>query len=131
MIKFLLLTICMLLTVNCIAPIYIQVDVCTVQCPVDNGNVGKYFDSDHFSWTNPSDQIHLAAGLAGSLIIGEFIHHYTHIPAWQAAIIGSLAMGIVGTTKETLFDTYTSRTDITCWWVGGITGGLTLIVLHF
>lgn len=104
---------------------------CTVQCPVTKENAGDYFQSDHFRWTDYDQDVHMLAGLSGSLIIGEVLIHYFDVSPWEAAIMSSIAMGMIGTTKEVMFDTYTSRTDIKTWWIGGIVGGATLVVLHF
>lgn len=104
---------------------------CTVQCPVTDQNVGKYFDADHFSWSNYDDDVHMLIGFGGALTIGEALTHYAKMPSWEAALIGGVAMGMVGTTKEVMFDTYTGRTDIKTWWIGGAAGGVTVMALHF
>lgn len=104
---------------------------CEVQCPVTDQNVGAYYDADHFQWATYDNDVHLLIGFGGALVIGEALVHYGHLPSWEAALIGSIAMGLVGTTKEVMFDTYTGRTDIKTWWAGAGAGGLTLIALHF
>lgn len=106
-------------------------DTCTVQCPVTQDNVWGYYKADHFEWTNADNQVHMLVGFSGSLLLGEVIHQYTKLPVWQSALIGTLIMGLAGTVKEVGFDTYTSRTDISCYWAGAIVGGLTVTVLHF
>lgn len=130
--KFLFRIICTLIVINCIAiPYDCMSDTCTVQCQVTQDNVWGYYNSDHFQWTNPDTQVHLLVGFSGSLLIGELIHQYTHLPAWESALIGTLIIGLAGTTKEVMFDTYTSRTDIKAYWGGALIGGLTVTIIHF
>jgi hypothetical protein len=104
---------------------------CTVQCPITPDNVWGYYSGDHFQWSNYDDDVHMLMGFGGAVVIGKALTHYANMPAWKAAIISSIAMGLVGTFKETMLDTYTSRTDIKTWYIGGISGGLTVIALHF
>lgn len=104
---------------------------CDVQCPVNEGNVGEYFKQDHFQWTDYDDVTHLLIGFGGAMVIAQALTHYGHMKPWQAALIGAVAMGVIGTTKEVMFDSYTSRTDIRTYWAGGISGGLAFTVLSF
>ena len=104
---------------------------CHWQCPVTTENVGAYFDNDHFSWSDPQDVNHMAIGFGGAMLISTALNRYTSLKPWQSALIGAVAMGIIGTTKEVMFDTYTGRTDIKMYWAGGLTAGLAFTVLHF
>jgi hypothetical protein len=104
---------------------------CDSQCPITPDNAWGYYNGDHFSWSNYDNDVHLLVGFGGALVIGEALTHYAKLPSWEAALIGAVAMGMVGTAKETMFDTWTSRTDIKTWWAGGTAGGLTVIALHF
>lgn len=104
---------------------------CRVQCPVTSENVGQYFDADKFSWSDPTDQVHMLIGFGGAMLISTALNKHTTLKPWQSALIGSLAMGLIGTTKEVMFDTYTSRTDIKTYWAGALAGGLSFTVLNF
>ncbi len=126
--KAFFLAICMVLTVTCMAK---TVNACDVQCPVTEQNAWGYHQADHFSWQHSDDQVHLLVGFSGSLLIGELVQHYAKLPVWQSALIGTIIIGLAGTAKEVLFDTYTSRTDISCYWAGALVGGLTVLVIHF
>lgn len=120
--KFIVLL--MLLTSNAYAG-------CDVQCPVNNENIVAYHDGDHFSWKNYDDDVHLLVGYSGSFLVGQSLVRFAKMPAWEAALIGTLALGLFGTTKEVMFDTYTSRTDIKTYWAGALAGGVTVFVLNF
>lgn len=104
---------------------------CAVQCPVTPDNVKYYYAADKFQWTDPGDVQHLLIGYSGTLVIATALNHYFKVTPWKSALIGAVTMGVIGTTKEVMFDTYTSRTDIQTYWGGALSGGLTFIILKF
>lgn len=104
---------------------------CYVQCPVNDNNIIAYHNADHFQWTNYDDDLHLALGFGGAIVIATALEHYGGLPAWESGLIGGITMTLFGVSKEVLFDTYTSRTDIKTWAAGGLSGGLTFMVLNF
>lgn len=108
-----------------------QAEICRIQCPVTSDNVRYYFEADNFQWTDPSDVQHMLIGFGGTFVIATILEHHWDMKPWQAALIGAVTMGIIGTTKEVMFDTYTSRTDIQTYWGGALTGGLTFTLLKF
>ena len=104
---------------------------CTVQCPVTQDNAWNYVVADHFQWSSYDQDVHMLLGYSGALVIGEALIHYGHVRPWVASLVGTIALGLIGTTKEVMFDTYTGRTDIKTYWAGALSGGLTVIALHF
>ena len=104
---------------------------CTVQCPVTADTAGAYFNEDHFSWSDPKDTTHVFIAMSGALVIATALNRYTTLKPWQSALLGAVAMGLIGTTKEVMFDSYTMRTDIKTYWAGGLAGGLMFTVLTF
>lgn len=104
---------------------------CDNQCHVTPDNAYGYYAQDHFSWDTYDNDVHLLLGFGGSLIIGEALTRYAKLPAWESALIGAVAMGMIGSFKEIMLDSYSGRTDQKMYWAGGLAGGLTVVALHF
>lgn len=104
---------------------------CDNQCPVTQDNAYGYYAADHFNWSVYDNDVHLLVGFSGSVVIGEALTRYAKLPAWESAIIGAVVMGLAGSVKEVMFDSYTGRTDQKMYWAGGLAGGLTVVALHF
>ncbi len=112
--------------------INIHAEECTIQCPVTSPEIAwAHFQDDHFRWTDTQQQVHMLIGFSGTLVVSELLTRYTYLKPWQSALIGTVALGLVGVTKEVMFDAYTSRSDIMGWFGGAAAGGLTFIVIHF
>lgn len=95
------------------------------------GEVWGYYQGDHFQFGNYDDDVHLLLGFSGAMVIGLTLEHKFGMKRWQAALIGTLALGLFGTAKEVLHDNYTSKTDIKTWWGGALAGGMTMTLLQF
>lgn len=110
---------------------YANADNCTEQCPVNSGNSWAYNQADHFRWNDWDTDLHVAIGFGGTLLLSEVLTRKFDVSPWKAAIMSSVIVGLTGTTKEVMFDTYTSRTDIKSYWGGSLVAATTFVVINF
>ncbi len=90
-----------------------------------------YHNEDYFSWTNYDNGMHILSAYGLTLTTAMALQRFTKLSKLERVLISTIVGAGFGIVKETMFDRYTSRTDIQCWTVGALAGGLTVTVFQF